>query len=234
MACSFSESSSLSDLSSCTEDFKHSVSSHVPSGRRGPRKLMRSNRLSKRAQRQQQQAGGYFGRTHPLGQTSGSEDLYESSMESIESNSATTGLTLHPLSALNQSALAAAANISGNGGSNNKSKLQKISSADSLMCMIKNLASNRLSTSTPSSPQLSENGDGGISSGGFPTPLTTPDTPSTSKTLFSPRGLVKEQHHKLVRKISSGESACHAEGLWFNPRWLQDFTFRNNHHLKLL
>ncbi len=30
MACSFSESSSLSDLSSCTEDFKHSVSSHVP------------------------------------------------------------------------------------------------------------------------------------------------------------------------------------------------------------
>ena len=67
MACSFSESSSLSDLSSCTEDFKHSVSSHVPSSRRGPRKLMRSNRLSKRAQRQQQQAGGYFGRTHPLG-----------------------------------------------------------------------------------------------------------------------------------------------------------------------
>ena len=169
MACSFSESSSLSDLSSCTEDFKHSVSSHVPS-RRGHRKLMRSNRLSKRAQRQQQQAGGYFGRTHPLGQTSGSEDLYESSMESIESNSATTGLTLHPLSALNQA-------------QNSKSKLQKISSADSLMCMIKNLASNRMSTSTPSSPQLSENGDG-ISSGGFPTPLTTPDTPCANKPIF--------------------------------------------------
>ena len=30
MACSFSESSSLSDLSSCTEDFRQSVSSHVP------------------------------------------------------------------------------------------------------------------------------------------------------------------------------------------------------------
>ena len=51
MACSFSESSSLSDLSSCTEDFKHSVSSHVPSSRRGPRKLMRSNRLSKRVKK---------------------------------------------------------------------------------------------------------------------------------------------------------------------------------------
>ena len=73
------------------------------------------------------------------------------------------------------------------------------------MCMIKNLASNRLSTSTPSSPQLSENGDGGSyggSSGGFPTPLTTPDTPSTIKTLFSPRGVKAGQ---LVRKISSGD-----------------------------
>ena len=136
-------------------------------------------------------------------------------MESIESNSAISGLTLHPLSALNQSAIAAAVSAhsasggNGNGaavastsGGNVKSKLQKISSADSLMCMIKNLATNRLSTSTPSSPQLSENGDG-VSSGGFPTPLTTPDTPNTIKTLFSPRG-AKEQH-KLVRKISSGD-----------------------------
>ena len=195
MACSFSESSSLSDLSSCTEDFKHSVSSHVPS-RRGPGKLMRSGRISKRARRQQQAAGGYFGRTHPLGQTSGSEDLYESSMESIESNNATTGLTLHPLSALNQQP------GSSNGGHNKK--LQKISSADSLMSMIKSLAANRLSTSTPSSPQLSENGDN-ISSGGFPTPLTTPDTPCASaKHIFSPRS--KEQK-KLVRKISSSDLA---------------------------
>lgn len=195
MACSFSESSSLSDLSSCTEDFKHSVSSHVPS-RRGPGKLMRSGRISKRARRQQAAAGGYFGRTHPLGQTSGSEDLYESSMESIESNNATTGLTLHPLSALNQN--------TGNGSSTHHSKkLQKISSADSLMCMIKNLAANRLSTSTPSSPQLSDNGDN-ISSGGFPTPLTTPDTPcANAKNIFSPRS--KEQKKQLVRKISSSD-----------------------------
>ena len=157
---------------------------------------MRSGRISKRARRQQQAAGGYFGRTHPLGQTSGSEDLYESSMESIESNNATTGLTLHPLSALNQP------NANGAGGHNKK--LQKISSADSLMSMIKSLAANRLSTSTPSSPQLSENGDN-ISSGGFPTPLTTPDTPCASaKNIFSPRS--KEQK-KLVRKISSSDMA---------------------------
>ena len=102
------------------------------------------------------QAGGYFGRTHPLGQTSGSEDLYESSMESIESNSATSGLTLHPLSALNQSAVAAvisgasAATTTTSGSAGNSKKLQKISSSDSLMCMIKNLATNRLSASTPS------------------------------------------------------------------------------------
>ena len=199
MACSFSESSSLSDLSSCTDDFKHSVSSHVPS-RRGPGKLMRSGRISKRARRQQQQAaaGGYFGRTHPLGQTSGSEDLYESSMESIESNNATIGLTLHPLSALNPNP-----SNGSSGNTHHSKKLQKISSADSLMCMIKNLAANRLSTSTPSSPQLSDNGDN-ISSGGFPTPLTTPDTPcANAKNIFSPRS--KEQKKQLVRKISSSD-----------------------------
>lgn len=175
MACSFSESSSMSDLSSCTEDFKHSVSAHVP--RRTSRKLLRSSRISKRNQRAQQIAGGYFGRTQPLGNTSGSEDLYESSMESIESNNANCGLTLHPLSALNSSASSA------NGvAANGKHKLHKISSADSIMSMIKNLASNHLSTSTPSSPQLSDYGDG--ASSGFPTPLTTPDTPCTIKTLF--------------------------------------------------
>ena len=42
MACSMSDSSSMSDLSSCTEDFKHNVSSHVPSARsRQGRKLFR-------------------------------------------------------------------------------------------------------------------------------------------------------------------------------------------------
>ena len=44
--------------------------------------------------------------------------------------------------------------------------------------MIRNLASSKLNTSTPSSPQLSENGD--ILSSGYPTPLSTPDTPSGS------------------------------------------------------
>ena len=128
-------------------NFRQSVSSHVP--RRTARKLMRSSRIGKR-HKHQHVTSGYFGRSFPLGHTSGSEDLYESSMESIESNNATSGLTLHPLSALNTPC---------NTGANGKNKLQKISSADSLMSMIKNLASNRMSTSTPSSPQLSENGD---------------------------------------------------------------------------
>ena len=154
---------------------------------------MRSSRIGKR-HKHQHVTSGYFGRSFPLGHTSGSEDLYESSMESIESNNATSGLTLHPLSALNTPCNTA----------NGKNKLQKISSADSLMSMIKNLASNRMSTSTPSSPQLSENGDlsCSVGSSGFPTPLTTPDTPCATKTLFSPRA--KDQH-KLVRKISSGD-----------------------------
>ena len=115
------------------------------------RKLMRSSRIGKRHGKHHVAAvnAGYFGRSFPLGHTSGSEDLYESSMESIESNNAASGLTLHPLSALNTSQ-------SGTGNSNagvagkHMHKLQKISSADSLMSMIKNLASNRMSTSTPS------------------------------------------------------------------------------------
>ena len=118
---------------------------------------MRSSRIGKRHGKHHVAAvnAGYFGRSFPLGHTSGSEDLYESSMESIESNNAASGsgLTLHPLSALNTS------NVASNAGGKHMHKLQKISSADSLMSMIKNLASNRMSTSTPSSPQLSENGD---------------------------------------------------------------------------
>jgi hypothetical protein len=176
LACSFSDSSSMSDLSSCTEDFKHSVSSHVP--RRTSRKLLRSSRISKRSRQAAAAAhhgGGFFGRTQTLGNTSGSEDMCESSMESIESTN-NGSLTLHPLSALNSSP---------------RNKLHKISSADSLMSMIKSLAANRMSTSTPSSPQLSETGDG-LSSSGWPTPLTTPETPCP-KTLFSPRGSKADQ-----------------------------------------
>ena len=49
MACSMSDSSSMSDLSSCTEDFKHNVSSHVPSARtRQGRKLFRYGTLCSR------------------------------------------------------------------------------------------------------------------------------------------------------------------------------------------
>ncbi len=170
MACSFSDSSSLSDLSSCTEDFKHSVSTHVP--RRTNRKLMRSSRINKRNRQAAVLAGGYFGQARggSLGNgTSGSEaDINcESSMESIESSN--TNLTLHPLSALNKDP---------------SKKLQKISSSDSLMSMIKSLAANRKSASTPSSPQLSEFGDVTSVSSGFPTPLTTPETPCPKTSVF--------------------------------------------------
>ena len=194
MACSFSDSSSLSDLSSCTEDFKHSVSAHVP--RRTNRKLMRSNRVNKRAR--QAAAGGYFGHSPRGGGvgngTSGSEaDVNcESSMESIESTNA--NLTLHPLSALNKDPA-------------HSKKLQKISSSDSLMSMIKSLAVNRKSASTPSSPQLSQDGDAASISSGFPTPLTTPDTPCGKTAIFSPRGQTAKDHHAIQKhRRISGDS----------------------------
>ena len=114
---------------------------------------MRSSRIGKRHGKHHVAAvnAGYFGRSFPLGHTSGSEDLYESSMESIESNNAASGsgLTLHPLSALSTTQTGNGGK-SNAGGSKHMHKLQKISSADSLMSMIKNLASNRMSTSTPS------------------------------------------------------------------------------------
>ena len=40
-----------------------------------------------------------------------------------------------------------------------RNKMSKISSADSLLSMIRNLASSKMSISSPSSPQLSDNGD---------------------------------------------------------------------------
>ena len=99
--------------------------------------------------------------THYNG-TSGSEEVYESSLESIESSN---NLALKPLSGLQYP-------------QHNKGGMNKVSSADSLLTMIRNIAANKLSASTPSSPQLSENGD--ALSSGYPTPLSTPDTPNGS------------------------------------------------------
>ena len=87
-----------------------------------------------------------------VGGTSGSEDVCESSMESIESyNNISlkhlTGLSLGPQPASPRQA----ANI--------RNKMSMISSADSLLSMIRNLASSKMSISSPSSPQLSDNGD---------------------------------------------------------------------------
>ena len=85
-------------------------------------------------------------------------------MESIESHN---NFALRPLSGLNLQ-----------GQVQHRNKMAKISSADSLLSMIRNIASSKLNTSTPSSPQLSDNGD--VASSGFPTPLSTPDTPNGS------------------------------------------------------
>jgi hypothetical protein len=114
-------------------------------------------------------------------------------MESIESTP--HNLSLSPLSALGLPADTAR-------GASAK-KLQKISSADSLFTMIKNLAANRLNTSTPSSPQMSEAGDY-LSSSGLPTPLTTPDTPNAKPSgAFAPRA----KEYFLRKPPSSANSA---------------------------
>ena len=149
MACSLSDSSSLSDLSSCDVDFKHNVSIHVPPGR--ARKLFRSSRMNsssgsfpstshhhKRVARKSTSLPSYNG-------SSASEDVFESSLESIESSNVSLSVT-RPLSALSPNATAASS----------KNRLHKISSADSLLSMIKCLTStNRNAVSTPNSPQLS-------------------------------------------------------------------------------
>ncbi len=193
MACSLSDSSSLSDLS-CAEDFKLNVSSsvHVPNSRRS-RKLFRSGRLhSKRKSASAAASGSGSTAVQAFYQlanaTSGSEDVYESSMESIESS--TNSLHPKPLAVI---------------GSRQQAKqLHKISSADSLLSMIKTLKSSSPSkslggspgahpeicraSSTPTSPQLSD--EAGMflssadmaSSGDSPTRLTAPpSSPSQIK-----------------------------------------------------
>ena len=86
-------------------------------------------------------------------------------MESIESYN---NISLRPLSGLHLQSH----------GQGQRNKMAKISSADSLLSMIRNIASSKISISSPSSPQLSDNGD--IASSGYPTPLSTPDTPNGS------------------------------------------------------
>ena len=91
--------------------------------------------------------------------TSGSEEVYESSLESIESSN---NLALKPLSGLQFPP-------------HNKGGMNKVSSADSLLTMIRNIAANKLSASTPSSPQLSEDRNSvKDSKDGERSPLLTP------------------------------------------------------------
>ena len=249
MACSLSDSSSMSDLSSCGhEDFKHNVNASsaqviqpTRSSRTG-RKLFRSKRKHSHgggggsqslAPSGSNQLSAYFPRhrrkwgTSNSGENgassvSGSEsNVFESSVDSLD-NQHTTALTLRPLSALNpnnamNSSRGDSLQHNTSGVENNNptrlvggSKLQKLSSADSLFSMIRNLASSNKNTSTPSSPQFSDIND--IISSGFPTPLTTPDTPTGKKAgvLYSPRG--KDGSTNSVKKKresvpSSGSSS---------------------------
>ena len=120
-------------------------------------------------------------------------------MESIESNN---NLQLRPLSVLSPS------------GRQGKTPLQKNSSADSLLSMIKNLTVSNKSNnaSTPSSPQFSDVGD--VSSG-FPTPLTTPETPvqmsfgsgSPSRNGKSGNQIMVEVHDHPADDSDSSQSA---------------------------
>ena len=152
LACSLSDSSSMSDIS-CGEEFKQNVTGSSNShSRHRNRKMYKPTRRNKAKKPFRAETfSGYPG-------TSGSDmSMCESSMESIESYN---NVVLRPLA--------------GRQGA----KMTKISSADSLLSMIRNIASSKLSISSPSSPQLSENGD--MASSGFPTPLSTPDTPNGS------------------------------------------------------
>ena len=208
MACSMSDSSSMSDLSSCAaEDFKHNVNANssqmvapTRSSRTG-RKLFRSrrkhshggggssqslapsgsNQLSAYFPRHRRKWGSVGGNQQEGGASSvsGSEsNVFESSMDSLDTQNSTV-LALRPLSALNSTATngscVAGSQQNSNGDAVNNSsragggsKLQKLSSADSLFSMIRNLASNNRNTSTPSSPQFSDIND--MISSGFPTP----------------------------------------------------------------
>ena len=187
MACSLSDSSSMSDLSSCAaEDFKHNINANssqvvapTRSSRTG-RKLFRSrrkhshgggvgaqslaptgsNQLSAYFPRHRRKWGSVGGNQVEGGASSvsGSEsNVFESSMDSLDTQSSTV-LTLRPLSALNSTATNGSCvagtqqnstNENANARTGGGSKLQKLSSADSLFSMIRNLASTNRNTSTP-------------------------------------------------------------------------------------
>lgn len=203
MACSLSDSSSLSDLS-CAEDFKLNVSSsHAPNRR--ARKLLRSARIHSKRKHGTSGSGGFH--SHSFNGTSGSEEVFESSMESIESSQN----FLHTRS----SGGGAAADMLSPGFrkslSPNGKQLHKISSADSLLSMIKSLTtanrsgSNTNISSTPVSPQFPDASCGGLlnpedNSSGGTTPVMTPDTPSSGQILGcgSPRkkeNMIKVEIH---------------------------------------
>ena len=184
LACSLSDSSSLSDIS-CGEEFRQTVSGTASTARRS-RKMYKPSRRSARPRRPSRGDSSYYG-------TSGSEERVESSLESIESYN---NFQLKPLSGLGLS-------------THQRNKLNKISSADSLLTMIRNLASSKLNASTPSSPQLSDNGD--VLSSGYPTPLSTPDTPSGSFLSIQHLGTKTAGSQIMVSVVSPGDTLDKAQ-----------------------
>ena len=171
LACSLSDSSSLSDIS-CGEEFRQTVNGSTNNhSRTRNRKIYKPSRsaylvdfmyihtntvylihlfILRRVRAKKPFRGSSF--QGYIGGTSGSEEVCESSMESIESYN---NISLKPLTGLSLGPQPAspmqAAKI--------RNKMSKISSADSLFSMIRSLASSKMSISSPSSPQLSDNGD---------------------------------------------------------------------------
>ncbi len=189
----------MSDLS-CADDLKFHVWSSsqkqqagpasstaaatapTPGGRRTARKLFRSSRIHHKRKH------GTSTAPPPcfLGGSGGSsEEVFESSLESIDStnNSWRPSVASSGGAALSPNKLAFGygpgnGGGGGGGGDADRRHLEKIASADSLLAMIRagnaQLGQQSLPASTPSSPQLSDGG------GGCATPLTTPDTPPTA------------------------------------------------------
>ncbi|XP_059098471.1 mucin-2-like [Tigriopus californicus] len=171
LACSLSESSSLSDLS-CADDIRQGIGTSGPGSKRA-KKLLRSSRIpSKRKHSLNLQSNNHG----PQNGYSGSEEQFESSMESLESSC--TSFPMRSMSMLSP------------GSAKQARHLHKISSADSLLSMIKSLAAqkgNNHAASTPSSPQLSVDGSGGVVDSALSSPINPPETLQTLSQSNSPR-----------------------------------------------
>lgn len=167
LACSLSESSSLSDLS-CADEIRQGLGTSGPSTKRA-KKLLRSSRIPSKRKHSLNLQNNNNG---PQNGYSGSEEQFESSMESLESSC--TSFPMRSMSMLSP------------GSAKQARQLHKISSADSLLSMIKSLTAQKgnHASSTPSSPQLSVDGGG---ESAISSPINPPETPQALGQGSSPR-----------------------------------------------